>query len=479
MKAGLNPEEEREKYEQISIIPFESERSYMATLHKHRGNKLIFVKGAPEKVLEMCTRDMEGDLINKKEVMRFANDFAKEGMRVLAFAYKEAADDLEELSCKDVEKCQDIASGLIFAGLQGMIDPPRTEAMEAIEGCKNAGIRVIMITGDHAVTAKAIAKKLGIADDNAEVLTGSNLEDMDDAELLEKVKTVSIFARVSPHHKLRITGQLKNLGHIVAVTGDGVNDAPALKAAHLGVAMGRTGTDVAKEASDMVIVDDNFASIFHAVKEGRIIFDNIRKVVFFLIPTGVAAIVSILGTLMLGLPIPYLPSQILWINLVTNGLQVIALSFEPGEKNVLNRPPLNPQEGIMSKVLVQRTVLVGTLISIGVVYNFYTAYVQEGVSIEYARTVAMTTMVVFQFLQAWNSRSEWQSVFKMRLLDNPFLFYGLIASFLAQLAVIYVPALQWVFRTEPIGIDDWFRILTVAFAVIVVVEIDKWIRRRA
>jgi Ca2+-transporting ATPase len=335
-----------------------------------------------------------------------------------------------------------------------------------------------MITGDHAVTAKAIAKKLGIADDNAEVLTGSNLEDMDDAELLEKVKTVSIFARVSPHHKLRITGQLKNLGHIVAVTGDGVNDAPALKAAHLGVAMGRTGTDVAKEASDMVIVDDNFASIFHAVKEGRIIFDNIRKVVFFLIPTGVAAIVSILGTLMLGLPIPYLPSQILWINLVTNGLQVIALSFEPGEKNVLNRPPLNPQEGIMSKVLVQRTVLVGTLISIGVVYNFYTAYVQEGVSIEYARTVAMTTMVVFQFLQAWNSRSEWQSVFKMRLLDNPFLFYGLIASFLAQLAVIYVPALQWVFRTEPIGIDDWFRILTVAFAVIVVVEIDKWIRRR-
>lgn len=478
MKAGLNPEEEREKYEQISIIPFESERSYMATLHKHRGKKLIFVKGAPEKVLEMCTRDMDEERINKREVLRFANDFAREGMRVLAFAYKEALNELDEISCKEVEKCQDISSGLVFAGLQGMIDPPRPEAIEAIEGCKNAGIKVVMITGDHAATAKAIAKQLGIADDNSEVLTGSILEDMDDAGLLEKVKTVSIFARVSPNHKLRITEQLKKLGHIVAVTGDGVNDAPALKAAHLGVAMGRTGTDVAKEASDMVIVDDNFASIFSAVKEGRIVFDNIRKVVFFLIPTGVAAIISIMVTLILGLPIPYLPSQLLWINLVTNGLQVIALSFEPGEKNVLNRPPLNPQEGIMSKVLVQRTVLVGAIISAGVVYNFYTAYAQEGASLEHARTVALTTMVVFQFLQAWNSRSEWQSVFKMRLLGNPFLFYGLIASFLAQLAVIYVPALQWVFRTEPIGTAEWFRILTVAFSVIVVVEIDKFIRRK-
>lgn len=478
IKAGLNPEEEREKYEQISIIPFESERSYMATLHKHRGKKLIFVKGAPEKILEMCTREIEGERINKKEVLRFANNFAKEGMRVLAFAYKEAPDDLEELSCKEVEKCQDIASGLVFAGLQGMIDPPRPEAIEAIEGCKRAGIKVVMITGDHAVTARAIAKKLGIGDVNAEVLTGSDLEDMDDAELLEKVKTVSIFARVSPHHKLRITEQLKKLGHIVAVTGDGVNDAPALKAAHLGVAMGRTGTDVAKEASDMVIVDDNFASIFHAVKEGRIVFDNIRKVVFFLIPTGIAAIISIMGTLLLGLPIPYLPSQLLWINLVTNGLQVIALSFEPGEKNVLNRPPLNPQEGIMSRVLVQRTVLVGTLISAGVVYNFYTAYWQEGASLEYARTVAVTTMVVFQFLQAWNSRSEWQSVFKMRLLGNPFLFYGLIASFLAHIAVIYVPALQWVFRTEPILINEWLQILMISATVIIVVEIDKWIRRK-
>jgi Ca2+-transporting ATPase len=479
IKAGLNPEAEREKYEQLSIIPFESERSYMATLHKHRGKKLIFVKGAPEKVLEMCTRDMDGERINKKEVLRFASDFAKEGMRVLSFAYKEAPDDIDEISCKEVEKCQDISSGLIFAGLQGMIDPPRPEAIEAIEGCRRAGIKVVMITGDHAVTAKAIGKKLGIADDNSEVLTGSALEEMDDAELLEKVKTASIFARVSPHHKLRITEQLKNLGHIVAVTGDGVNDATALKAAHIGVAMGRTGTDVAKEASDMVIVDDNFASIFSAVKEGRIIFDNIRKVVFFLIPTGVAAIISIMVTLILGLPIPYLPSQLLWINLVTNGLQVIALSFEPGEKNVLNRPPLNPQEGIMSKVLVQRTVLVGAIISAGVVYNFYTAYVQEGASLEYARTVAVTTMVVFQFLQAWNSRSEWQSVFKMRLLGNPLLFYGLIASFLAQIAVIYMPALQWVFRTEPIGTDKWLTILIVAFSVIVVVEIDKWIRRRA
>ncbi len=478
MKAGLKHEEEMEKYEQISLIPFESERSYMASLHKYRGKKFIFAKGAPEKILEMCTKDIEGEGINKKEILHTASAFAREGMRVLAFAYNEAPDDMEDFSCKELESCRDIASGLVFAGLQGMIDPPRQEAIEAIEGCKRAGIRVVMITGDHPVTARAIAKKLGISNDNAETLTGSDIEGMDDSELLKKVEAVSVYARVSPLHKLRITEQLKKLGHIVAVTGDGVNDAPALKAAHIGVAMGRTGTDVAKEASDMVIVDDNFASIFHAVKEGRIVFDNIRKVVFFLIPTGIAAILTIMGTLLLGLPSPYLPSQLLWINLVTNGLQVIALSFEPGEKDVLKRPPLNPNEGIMSKILIQRTVIVALVISVGVVYNFYISYMKDGASLEHARTIAVTTMVVFQFLQAWNSRSEWHSIFSMHPLGNPFLFYGLIASFLAQIAMIYFPALQWVFRTESLDANDWLTIMIPALSVILVVEIDKLIRRK-
>ncbi len=471
MKAGLKTEEEKEKYQQIAVIPFESERGYMATLHRHRGEKLIFVKGAPEKVLEMCSRSQVTGQINKKEILRIAEDFAKEGLRVLAFAYKETAEDLDTLTHHDVK------SGLIFAGLQGMIDPPRSEAIEAIEGCKKAGIRVVMITGDHAVTAKAIARKLGITNEKAEVLTGKEIEEMDDLELFEKVKTVSVYARVSPQHKLRIVGQLKKHGHIVAVTGDGVNDAPALKAAHIGVAMGRTGTDVAKEAADMVLTDDNFASIFNAVKEGRIVFDNIRKVTFFLIPTGVAAILSILGTVVIGMPIPYVPAQLLWINLVTNGLQDVALAFEPGEKGIIERPPRDPKEGIMSRILIERTIIVGLIISAGVVYNFATA-LNQGDTIEKARTVAVTTMVFFQFFQAWNSRSELQSIFHIKLLSNPFLFFSMIAAFLAQLSVIYVPALQWVFRTEPITPGEWLRILTVSATVVLVVEADKWLRRR-
>jgi Ca2+-transporting ATPase len=470
MKAGFSVEEEKEQYPQTAIIPFESERGYMATLHHHGSQRLIFVKGAPEKVLGMCGTGRDRDPA-EKEILKVAAGLAQDGLRVLALAFREMPGELAELAHQDAE------SGLVFAGLQGMMDPPRPEAMAAIAGCKRAGIRVVMITGDHAVTAGAIAEKLGLAEKNAEVVTGRALEEMADDELAVKVKTVNVYARVSPQHKLRITEQLKKQGHIVAITGDGVNDAPALKAAHIGIAMGRSGTDVAKEASDMVLTDDNFASIFNAVKEGRIVFDNIRKVTSFLIPTGVAAILSILGTVVLGLPIPYVPAQLLWINLVTNGLQDVALAFEPGEKNILARPPRNPGEGIMSRLLVERTLLVGVLIAAGVVYNFIAA-LNGGDSLAKARTVAVTTMVFFQFFQAWNSRSELESVFSVKPFSNPFLFFSMIAAFLAQLAVIYVPTLQWLFRTEPISAAEWLRILLVASSVIVAVEADKFLRRR-
>jgi P-type Ca2+ transporter type 2C len=471
MKAGLKLEEEKAGFPQVSIIPFESERGFMATLHEHEGKKLIFLKGAPEKVLEMCSRAPAGDSLRPEKVFEMAEHFAEDGMRVLAMAYKEGEGDLRELSHQHIE------GGFTLAGLQGMIDPPRPEAVDAVKGCKEAGIRVVMITGDHAVTASAIGKMIGITGKGATALTGKDLEPMDDDTLFEKVKDISVFARVSPQHKLRIVKQFKRHGEVVAVTGDGVNDAPALKAAHIGVAMGKTGTDVAREASDMVITDDNFSSIFHAVEEGRVVFDNIRKVTMFLIPTGFAAILSILIAMGLDMPIPYVAAQLLWINLVTNGLQDVALAFEPAEKDVLKRKPRDTGEGIMSRLMLERSLLVGILMSAGVILNFSSA-LEDGVSLERARTIAVTTMVLFQFFQAWNSRSELQSVFRMDPLSNPLLFYGTVAAFLAQIAVIYLPALQWVFRTEALDGSDWVRIVLVALIVVVAVEIDKALRRR-
>jgi Ca2+-transporting ATPase len=334
-----------------------------------------------------------------------------------------------------------------------------------------------MITGDHAVTASAIGNTLGLSKGSTKVLTGRELENMSDEDLFARVQEVSVFARVSPNHKLRIVQQFMKHGEVVAVTGDGVNDAPALKAAHVGVAMGRTGTDVARESADMLITDDNFSSIFHAVEEGRVVFDNIRKVTLFLIPTGFAAIISILLAMVLDLPIPYVAAQLLWINLVTNGLQDVALAFEPGEKDVLRRPPRNPREGIMSRLMYERSLLVGLIISLGVIYNFYEA-LQDGISLERARTIAVTTMVLFQFFQAWNSRSELQSVFRLNPLSNPFLFYSMVVAFLAQLAFVYLPALQWVFRTEALTFAEWLQIGIVAATVVLAVEIDKAIRRQ-
>lgn len=469
LKAGLNPDEERKNFAQTGIIPFESERGYMATLHDHEGEKMIFMKGAPERVLEACSA-AASDPLNREEILETARGIAAEGLRVLAMAFREASPEQEELDHRDIRE-------LTFAGLQGMIDPPRPEAIEAVEGCRRAGIRVVMITGDHAVTAKAIAKSMRLGAAEPEVVTGRELETMSDDVLFAGVKDISVYARVSPQHKLRITEQLKKDGQIVAMTGDGVNDAPALKSAHIGIAMGKSGTDVAKEASDMVLTDDNFAGIFAAVKEGRIVFDNLRKVTFFLIPTGIAAILSIVGTMILGAPIPYVPAQLLWINLVTNGLQDVALAFEPGEKGVTDRPPRNPKEPIMSRVLIERTVMIAFLISAGVVYIFMNA-LNDGESLQKARSLAVTTMVFFQFFQAWNSRSELQSVFRLDPLSNPFLFYSMLAAFFAQLAVLYVPALQWIFRTEPISFAEWMEITAVSASVIVLVEIDKWIRRR-
>jgi Ca2+-transporting ATPase len=470
-RAGLRFEDERNNYPQKAILPFESELGYMATLHKDKKKKVIFVKGAPERVLDMCAKGTDGENLETGEILQVADTFAKSGLRVLAMAYKEAPSGLEEITHNDIE------TNLIFAGLQGMLDPPRPEAIDAIKSCKDAGIRIVMITGDHGTTASAIAGMLGITTEESNVLTGRGIETMTDDELFNVVEDVSVFARVAPHHKLRIVQQLTRHGEVVAVTGDGVNDAPALKAAHIGIAMGKGGTDVAKEASDMVLADDNFASIFAAVEEGRVVYGNIRKVTLFLVSCGLGELIAILATILMGIPIPYIPAQILWLNLVTNGLQDIALAFEPAEEGTLKTPPKKPKEGILSGLMIQRTVLMGIVLAAGTLFVFI-ADLHAGVPLERARTAALTTMVFFQFYQALNCRSETKSIFSMRLMSNPFLVYAMIAAFFAQLAVLYVPALQWIFRTVPLSMTEWLEVGLVTVTIVIAVEFDKWIRRR-
>jgi Ca2+-transporting ATPase len=445
----------------------------MATLHSHRGKKYIFIKGAPEHVLEWCVERKFQKRLRIKSISRVATELAGEGLRIIALAYKEVSPDKESLSHDDIRK------GLVFAGLQGMMDPPRDETAASVQGCRNAGIRTIMITGDHAVTAVAIARQVGLSnadDEKIKVITGKELEGMDD-ELLDQSMDTTVYARVAPEHKLRIVQQLVSLNEVVAVTGDGVNDAPAMKAAHIGVAMGKKGTDVAKESADMVVTDDDFTSIFSAVEEGRVVYSNIRKVVLFLVSCGLGELLAISAAIIMGYPIPYIPAQILWLNLVTNGFHDVALAFEPGEKGIINKPPRDPGEGIMSRLVIERTVLMGIVMAIGTMFVFMTR-LEEGVPLERARTAALTTMVFFQFYQALNCRSETQSVFEMKMFSNPFLFFSIIAAFFAQMAVLYVPAFQWIFRTVPLTIHEWVEILLVTVTIIIVVEVDKLIRKK-
>jgi len=478
-KAGMDPDQETRAFAVVDQIPFESDLMYMASLCRHpRGEgKFIFVKGAPDRVLEMCTHVVTGStgeeapLEDRGAILEQYRALAGDGLRVLAFAYRKESAAVETLWPASVEE------GLTLIGLQGMLDPPREEAFQAISQAKQAGVRVIMVTGDHQVTAVAVARRLGmVRGENVPVLTGLELEDMPDEELYHKVRYVNVFARVAPLQKLRIVQQLIKRGEVVAVTGDGVNDSPALKAAHIGVAMGKTGTDAAKETSDMIVTDDNFASIFAAVREGRVVFENIRKVTLFLLSTGLAQIILIPTALVLLMPLPLLPAQILWLNLVSNGLQDVALAFEPGEKGIINQPPRRRTEPVISRLMAERLVIIGAVIAVGTLYTFLWA-LNQGYSLDHARTVALTTIVLFQLFNVFNVRSEVESVFRMRLLSNPFLFFSVIASVIAQIMIIYVPAFQFVFRTAPLNAQDWVVLALVATTVIAAVEAEKALRR--
>ena len=470
-KAGLFRDELEDRFPRLADIPFDPERRYAATFNHHDGRTLVFVKGAPEQVLDMCADAAGLHRLDRDGILAEAHAMAADGLRVLAMAYRDLG---QKPPGSDVVR--EHPGELTFLGLQGMMDPPREEAREAVARCQRAGIRAVMITGDHATTALAIARLLGIAGPDERAVTGRELDARDDGELERLVEEVSVYARVSPEHKLRLVSALQRRGNVVAVTGDGVNDAPALKQADIGAAMGRSGTDVAKEASDMVLTDDNFATIFAAVEEGRVAFDNVRKTTFFLISGNAAAVLTVLASLAAGLTLPFVAVQLLWLNLVTNGVQDIALAFEPGEKHLIDRPPRPRREGIISPVLWERTGIAALVMAAGTLIMFHLQL--DRADVDEARSVALTTIVIFQALHVGNSRSETLSAFTKSPFSNRFLFVGTLGAVVIHAAALYMPFTQFALHLEPISLQAWLEILAISLSVIVAVELHKLARAR-
>jgi calcium-translocating P-type ATPase len=464
VRRGLDPESLRNEHRCIADLPFEPERQYSASL-RDDGTRRLHVKGAPERIARMC-RDLDrGSFFDALHRM------TETGLRVLAVAGREADDRASEEQLGDPRELE-------LLGLIGMKDPPRAGVREAIRGCQAAGIRVVMMTGDHARTAESIGRELGIAEVGARVLTGKELEAMSDAELGDQVGRVSVLARVAPEHKLRIVRALKQRGEVVAVTGDGVNDAPALKAADIGIAMGRGGTDVAREASDMVLTDDNFVSIHAAVEEGRVTFDNLRKVTFFLLCTAAAEIFAVLGAQSFGWPIPFMPVQLLWLNLVTNSIQNLALAFEPRDSDVLEQPPRPRSAGILSALLWERMIVAGVVMAVGTLLLFHLELV-AGSSIVRAQTIALTTMVLFQMFQVGMARSERRSAFVTSPFSNVALLVGTIAATALHAAVMMLPFTARLLHLEPVDPRSWLTMVLVAASIIPAMELHKLIRAAA
>lgn len=458
MKLGLNRDAVLQEYKIVKEFPFDSSRKMMSVLIENkRGQQFVITKGAPDVLIGSS----EAILWNgKKQYLSYeyeskikdaVNQLASQALRTIAIAYKPIANAAMIQHEKDAEK------DLIFLGLQGMIDPPRPEVKQAVKECKEAGIKTIMITGDHVITAKAIAVQLGITHRDGKVIDGPTLEIMSVEELEEVVDEVNVFARVSPEHKLKIVHALQNKGHIVAMTGDGVNDAPAIKSADIGIAMGMSGTDVAKEASSLVLLDDNFATIKAAIQEGRNIYENIRKFIRYLLASNVGEILVMLFAMILALPLPLVPVQILWVNLVTDGLPAMALGLDQPEEDVMKRKPRDPKEGVFARGLGWKVVSRGFLIGISTLIAFLVSYHQHPDNLPYAQTVAFATLVLAQLIHVYDCRSE-ISIFSRNPFGNPYLTWAVLSSLLLMLVVIYYPPLQPVFHTVPIEVRDWLLI---------------------
>jgi len=481
-KGGLLEKDTARKFPRLDIIPFESQHQYMATLHDAGTGRprLVYVKGAVEQILAKSSASIaaDGSLVdlNLERIQQEVSHMAARGLRVLAFARKEQPPETMTIDHED------LAEGLTFLGLQGMIDPPRAEAVAAVKICRTAGIKVKMITGDHPVTAAAIAEQIGICNNGIDttgadevVLTGLELEQLSDQELVPVAENTNVFARATPEQKIRLVRALQAGGHVVAMTGDGVNDAPALKQANIGVAMGITGTDVSKEAADMVLVDDNFSSIEAAVEEGRGVFDNLTKFIVWTLPTNLGEGLVILAAIFLGVTLPILPVQILWINMTTAGFLGLMLAFEPKEAGIMERMPRNPDTPILTGELITRILLVGTLLLIGA-FGLFEWERALGVSLEYARTVAVNAFVIIELFYLFNCRSLNKSILQLGIFSNMWVFAGVSGMLLLQMGYTYLPFMNRLFQSTAIGMESWTRIVLAGIVTYLIVETEKKIR---
>jgi Ca2+-transporting ATPase len=477
-KADIWKEQAENNWQFVTEIPFDSERKKMTIIRRSDDKLMAYVKGAPDVILNDCTKIETAGAVKPlaekdvEDVLNANNQLANDAMRVLGLAYRELSSDCRDYLPEIIEK------DLTFAGLVAMIDPPREEVKKTIEACKTAAIRTVMITGDHKNTAIAIAKNLGFFQSDSIALTGEEIDKLDDEQFEECVRKGTVYARVSPQHKLRIVQALKHQSEVVAMTGDGVNDAPTIKEADIGIAMGITGTDVTKEVSDMIITDDNFSSIVAAVEEGRGIYDNIRKFIHYLLSCNVGEVLVMFVSSLIGWPLPLLPIQILWVNLITDGLPALALGVDPIDPHIMKRPPRPSSQSVITRQTALLILMQGVFIALCSLAAFAFVYFYEKEGIGRARTAAFVVLACSQLFHSLNCRSQTESLFRLGILTNTKLLGAVVISFLLQMAVVYLPFLQMVFKTESLRLADWLMVVAISSLPLWAMELVKVFSRK-
>ena len=473
-KLGLSVSYIRKQQKQLEIIPYESEKAFSGSLNLHQEQPCLYVKGSPEKMLELSSHmhSASGEMaIDRQKIQNQFEQLAKQGFRIIALARRQIA---------SRSNAVDHLEGMTYLGMVAMIDPVRSEAKEAIQRCRSGGIEVAMVTGDHPATALAIAIELGLADQHSTVVTGKMLREAqrESAQTLhELIRPARVFARIEPTQKEMIVDSLMQHGHFVAVTGDGVNDAPAMRRANAGVAMGKKGTDVAKEVADLIITDDNFSSIVNGIEQGRIVYNNIRKVIALLIATGFSAILLFFLTVMAGLPMPLTAIQLLWLNLIANGVQDVALAFEPKEGNELTIPPRNPSEPIFERRIIEHVLVNGTVMGL-LAFATFSYLIELGSELQDARNLTLMLMVLFGNIHVLSSRSEKRSLFTMPFFANPFLILAVPIAQIIHISAMYIPGLSHVLQITPISASQWLGLLVVAITLFVIEEMHKYFLRK-